>query len=579
VSRAAIRGRAILPLGLLVLAWLVCTAVNVTKAVHIDDAAHLEIAEHILEDPFHPMSGSVFWGDAPAPIHELNQPHLLFYLLAGSLGASGGSLFAAHLLIAFFSALCAFFAFRLGRAIGLDDGSAAWGAALLLMGPAFIPSQNLMTDVPVLALWLAALSSLARADSDSGGRAWLAALYIGVACLIKYTSLVLLAVLVLDAFGRGRRRRLWSLIVPLGLLAAWSAFNVFDYGGVHLFGRSVGSARVGGVLATVGVIFGKAGLFVMTLGAVAPFTSGALPATLRRRGPRRVLAIVVGWLSFFLLVGQGLAAFGPVEMRGEPIVMSLLRGLFALNGLYAILLMRDAHRRLHDRGSRVAGTMLASWVAVTALFVIVLSPFVAVRHVLLVLPAVIVMLMASGVMPRSRGAFALTATLGLLVAVGDYRCADVYRKVTSSLADVGSERGGQVHFVGHWGFQHYAKAAGSSPYVPNETVLSTCDVIIRPTIVHQQAIDEGDRARLTLVEERTIAATLLDIPRTMTTRLGYYSVWHGLPYTFTLEPVESFEIYEVDADECASSSAFATAPRQGGIGPRIASARETSSTL
>jgi len=259
--------------------------------------------------------------------------------------------------------------------------------------------------------------------------------------------------------------------------------------------------------------------------------------------------------------------------------MSFLRGIFALNGFYALALMRTALRRLRASSRRPAAAMLGGWAALTALFIIVLSPFVAVRHVLLILPSTLAMLLVSGVVVPNRRALALTAALGLLVALGDYRMAAVYRDAPAQLSESLAERSGRTLFVGHWGFQHYAKSAGFSPYIANQSELSTCDVIIRPSIINQQAIDEGDLARLTLIEGRRAAATIFDVPRTMTPRLGHYTVWHGLPYTFTLEPVEIFGIYEVDADDCASSSAFATARGHGGIGPRIASARETSSTL
>jgi hypothetical protein len=79
--------------------------------------------------------------------------------------------------------------------------------------------------------------------------------------------------------------------------------------------------------------------------------------------------------------------------------------------------------------------------------------------------------------------------------------------------------------------------------------------------VDQQTIGDEDRTRMTLVDEWTVDATLLDLPRTVTSRLGYYSVWHGVPYTFTLEPIDTFEIYEVDSAACAASSARGTESR------------------
>ncbi len=539
------------------LAWLVCTAFAVTKAVHVDDAAHLAIAQHIRADPLHPMSGTVFWGETPAPIHHLNQPHLFFYLLAGVLALSGGSLVAAHLLVSVFTGLAAFFALRAGRALGLTPAQAAIATATLLLGPALVPGQNLMTDVPTLALWLGAFDALLRARDTEGGQTWLAGLYVGLACLTKYTSLILIPVLVIDALVRRRPRAAWAAVVPVGLLAAWSLFNLWDYGGVHLLERPLDSARVGGPLTTVGVVVGRAGLFILTLGACCPFTLGALPKTAARLGAARVGGIAAGFVIFALVVAQALARFGPSEMNGEPVMLSLLRGVFALNGLYAFALTFRALRMLRDRGERRAALLFGAWVGLTFFFVVTLSPFVAVRHVLLIVPAVLWLLYASGQVVRPKAALVLTAALGFVVAIGDARTAGIYREVAT---DLGRE-GRATHFVGHWGFQYYAEGAGLTPYVPAETTLRACDVLVRPTNVDQQPIAPADRAHLTLVETRIVDATLLDLPRTVTDRLGYYSVWHGVPFTFTLAPIDRFELYEVASEECAASRARPTDSR------------------
>ncbi len=86
-------------IGWLLLIWGVATALNVTKAYHIDDTAYLEVARAILADPLHPMSGQVNWGDFSEPIHQINQPPLLSYMLAGVFYCCGESELATHLLV------------------------------------------------------------------------------------------------------------------------------------------------------------------------------------------------------------------------------------------------------------------------------------------------------------------------------------------------------------------------------------------------------------------------------------------------------------------------------------------------
>ncbi len=535
----------------MVLAWAVAAAVNAWKPVHIDDTAHLAIAEHILRDPVHPMSGVVHWGERPAPIHDLNQPHLFFYALAATL-ALDRSLVLAHLLVSLFAGLGAISLYRLARSIDLDVRRSAWAVVAFLLGPALLPSQNLMTDVPLVSLFLVAIAGLARAarhdeSGADGDRATLGAAFaVAAACLVKYTGLALLPVLALDARLSRKPKRYLAVLVPILALVAWSVFNLVDYGGVHILSRPMDSAHVGGIGATVGVTIGRFGLFLVTLGAVVPFAAGAVPAALRSRRGRVVLAGSLAFVALGTLVGRGLAAYGPAEMRDESVATSLLRAAFAAAGIAVATHTALAARRLARsddvRLARIA-SIIGAWALVTTSFVVLLSPFVAVRHVLLVVPPVLLLLLADGRIPATRGALALTIALGLVVALADHRYAAVFEDAAPELATEAGA-GHTVWYDGHWGFQYYAERAGMRAYVPGESELARGDLVVVPTTVDHSALAERDRARLDLRETREVPGGPLDLFRTVTTRLGFYSVWQGVPWTLTLEPVERFEIYE-----------------------------------
>ena len=131
--------------------WVLVTSLNITKAVHIDDTGHLEIAKEIIRNPFHPMSGYVNWEDS-AEIYVLNQPHLFFYLLAACIHFFGESEIAFHLLISLFNLLCILFFYGLVNNLKLKNPT-AW-ITFFALGPGFIPSQNIMIDIPMLSFWL-----------------------------------------------------------------------------------------------------------------------------------------------------------------------------------------------------------------------------------------------------------------------------------------------------------------------------------------------------------------------------------------------------------------------------------------
>lgn len=526
--------------------WLVFTLVNLGKAAHVDDAAHLEIARWIASHPLRPMSGRVDWSDGPAPIHHLNQPHLFFYLLAGARVLFGPSLIVAQLVVAAFGALgVASFHAWWRRFVG--PRGEVIGPALLFLGPAFVPGQNVMTDAPLLALWCAFGAGVV---ARSGRGLVLAAIACAAACLVKYTSLVLLPILALDVWWRGpeQRRARLVLLIPIATLGAWSLFNLYDYGGVHLVGRPIESARFS-ALEALGITLGRGALWVLTLGAVCPFLVAMIPALRGEARWRRGLLVAAIVVVVLTALTQLVVPHVP-PMGGETIAHSAARAIFFGAGIAVLALIVRSARALGDPTARV----LAIWLALTTLFVVVLSPFVAVRHVLLVLPMALTLvarahlpsLAAPAARPFLGAAIGLTVALGVLLGISDRRWAERYREVAQREGDVAVARGLRTLFVGHWGWQWHAAQAGLEPYAPGETELRTGDRIVRPWLVDQPPWDERDAPRLRLERTVEIAATPLDWLRTTTDRLGYYSVWHGLPFTVTSAPVERFEHWIVD---------------------------------
>jgi 4-amino-4-deoxy-L-arabinose transferase-like glycosyltransferase len=269
----------------------IVTALNLTKAVHIDDTAYLEVAQHIQDDPLHPMAGQVNWIHESEPIHRINQPHLWFYLLALCMAVSGDQEITFHLLMALFSLGCILLFYLLAR--HWAQRHALLLTALFCLGPAFLPGQNLMCDVPMLCLWLLFFWALIRGHPSQRAVGWyaLADVAAAAACLIKYTSVVLLPILVIDVAWQRRWRALLALLIPLGALAAWSAFNYYDYGGIHILERSPATLREEGLRR-------RMISWLIGLGAVAPFAVMYLPRLWERPRGRLLLAgcLMVGVL-------------------------------------------------------------------------------------------------------------------------------------------------------------------------------------------------------------------------------------------------------------------------------------------
>jgi hypothetical protein len=176
---------------------------------------------------------------------------------------------------------------------------------------------------------------------------------------------------------------------------------------------------------------------------------------------------------------------------------------------------------------------------------VVLAPFPAIRHVLLVLPPVLLFILGDGFTGHKRRAgkvaIVLTAVLGIGVAIADVRQADVYRREAPRFAQLP----GRVWYVGHWGWGVYAARNGMKEYEPGTSALVPGDTMVIPQNVHEQRLSERDRERLVLSSIDVVPADRLSLLRTVTRAGGFYYYWGAVPWTFRTGPLERFSIYSV----------------------------------
>src|SRR5690242_10981912 len=452
----------------------VASAFTVTKAVHMDDAAHLFIARAILRDPVHASTAMLNWDKVPEPIHALNVPHLLMYVFAGALKL-GLPVQALHLVSAAFIVLSLCLVWRFAALVA--PRHALWVTALVGLGPAFLPAGNLMVDVPTLAVWAGFFYCMALLErEDREARAWQACAFVAAGCLIKYATVVLLPAFVLLAARRKSWRHLRALALPLAALLAWSGFTWFAYGGVHLFERAaeLGEADEG-LRTLVALSAGRLPLWVVGLGALSPF---ALAFAGRGRGRLLLICALAGAAiaaAGLLLPLSDLPAFAGVNATD-----AALRGLFFANGLFFALLAR---RAIREGGADTA--VLATWALSALLLAVFVAPFPAARHVMLALPALL-LLVARAFPPAAvaRGAaLAATAALGAALAISDWRKADVYREAARAIPTPS-----RTWTVGHWGWQWYAAEAGLREYEPGQSRLAPGDLLVAPQGIHRQPI-------------------------------------------------------------------------------------------
>lgn len=544
--------------------WVLATAFNLFKPYRVDDPFYLAEARWIAQHPWRPMSGTVFWiTDVPVPFHQSNDSTMLVpFLQAGVIRLFGEGELALHLLTAVFAAASIVLCFSLMRRfIGRHAGLAT---ALLILSPAFIAEQNIMLDVPLLASWLAFF--LAFRDGERGRNWWGAAALACLALMIKLASVALLLFLLVEAWRQRRRDRLWVLSLPVLTLAAWSAWNYWEYGGVQILGRvlehGVGEVASGRLLssalkwlALVGIVLGRAALWTVTLGSIG-FALGVFAAAeIARRNSLRFYAWLGASTGVLFAGNRVVVAYagqlGAVQLEGEAWHHTGLRCVFFAVGA---CVLRWAWQQ--GRGEEAGDRRLLLWLGCAAGTIVLFSPFVAGRHVLLALPPAVLLVFRRfpSRLPRlGRALVCVGAIIGLWSAFADFRLARLYQATARSLGErhaslMGAqnvEHRARAHFLGHWGFSHYAEAAGLSPYVPGQTQLREGDVVVRLAGVHGQPLLDEDKTRLTLESSELIAPARYDLLRTQLGAEGLYSVWGGLPWTLSTEPLERVDTYRV----------------------------------
>jgi hypothetical protein len=371
--------------------WFFASFWNIDKAFHMDDTGHLEIARWIAENPFHPMSGMLSWDSDYQPIHYTNQPHLYFYLMAIWGSIFGWTEISVHLLMSLFTlwAISAFYRI----AIEISPQSAIFPTALFAISPAFVVGQNTMVDVPLIAIWLEFYCVLLNPNTNESNRYLLSSILCSVALLVKYTSLVLVPALVFHMIFRKQFKQLVWVVVPIVVLILWSAFNIYDYGGVHILQRHVGGREISYIETAI--------YWLGILGGITPFAILAFVAMIYRS------TSLITKSAWFLISTLNLLTFSLIfwffiTTPSNLTINILIKWLFIINGtMLIILIMKNALTKRLSNDLNITQMTLLYWLLSSAIFIIGLAPFMAARHVLLSVPP-IVLLLYSGTMDVSK---------------------------------------------------------------------------------------------------------------------------------------------------------------------------------
>jgi 4-amino-4-deoxy-L-arabinose transferase-like glycosyltransferase len=375
----------------------------------------------------------------------------------------------------------------------------------ILLGPGVLPFLNMMLDVPALALYIAAVTLLLRANERRTSKWLVIAAGICTALAVQTKYAVLVAPVVLLWRGFCQRRLIEAIIaVAIGalLFIVWEMYLIRTYGTSHFVYHVIDQAAAVTPRADhsnlwqklIAVVSEKNTFIVPLIGyfGVTAWWLGPVAWNLLGTQPQFVRwAVVISLALLCALVltpGQwtGLIS-GPYPTADR---LTLNEVLFVCSGFTALLGgMFTAFVLVRKRASP-ATWFLLGWFLIEVAGCYALTPFPAGRRVLGV--SFILALLVGHLwsrfrrIPRRRVVLrwlpTTAAMSGLALAAIDTLDAYPEKVIPNDIVRIVQERGwmGTGWYVGHWGFQYYCDRLGMKPLLPGRSELQPDDWIAFP---------------------------------------------------------------------------------------------------
>lgn len=514
---------------------LLALALFLSKPFHIDDVLFLRMGDLLSWTILDDARGRVeFLGvvyenlSAFESTHPILIPFFLKILNACSTPV-GSPVWFFHLAFLVFPLLIFVFARQLARLGGLSIQS-TW---FLVFSPVFfVNATNLMTDVPMLAFWIGAISlSICYCETGQKRWRWLASVFLFLALMTSYQSMALLPLLGFYLFCQ--RRAMSDYLCVLGLpFLVFLAFlgGVYKVSGFFPF---VSSSIDYNIATEVRSGMGWMHYLHKALGSLVFLGLGlafATPILLLSLARRRLLEHLVfaSILSFTLFhLGRKNGEFVGY-LDGEILALRCLLFLGSLWSFQVVARFVDGFRVFLRHRTWSSYLLLPTlWYLGVIAYNIAFLPYATARYVLPAIPAALILLFNH---PRYRpnlwreaSMIALSALLALVMAAADYRQADADRLLAQRvLKRVGPDQ--MLWFSDDAGLNRYLKAGGAK-YLPKDRIAVNAGdyVLVTRGLIHPQVLES-----LSLVEHYQVPSwmglTLFDT----TARAGFYRSLDGL---------------------------------------------------
>lgn len=543
-------------IAILVLTVTACAIPFLSQPFHMDDGFYMDMARNVQKKPFFPNDTPyMFQGVLYADMGSHTHPPLQTYFLAAVqhfFGEGPGTERIYHLLALFFPFLAVLSFYWICAAFVQRP---LWPSMLLACSPLFLVMQHtLMTDVPMLAFWLAAVGCFVWGANLRSASLYGASSALQVAAVFtSYQSLALIPLLGFYQFRKGRGRAGWlSLTVAPAAIVAWYVLSSIHY---------------------------RRPLWRMTVG----YIQSRDPLSMHVLGTK-LLAIFEyqGWLVIFPLFILYLLAR---DMRWRALVLVLVgavylaqlripeyqwtdKGIFVIGlaaGLFAALEMGKTawSAFFNGRGTlfeRVEGQFLGLWYFGVFAYCLFFLTEGSARYILPMLPPFLLcffrILEMSEILeyriPRrlissamlASGSLIISLFWGLVLSRADQDFADIYPRAAAQFSRITNNF--QSYCDGEWGFRYYFGRRGMLPLPADASSVRCGSFVVVPKLALPSEIP-ADLSPM-LVPVQTIAyrpqspLRLLDLH----SPAAFYSTgWGLIPFSLSQRALEEITIFQV----------------------------------
>ena len=440
---------------------------------------------------------------------------------------------------------------------------------IVVSTPTFMVNSHLiMQDIPLMAFFLLALLLYIKgSEKNKGSLLAAAAIFAGMAFLIKYNGLLVVLLMILYSLIIGKPKHLKYLGITLVIIAAFFIHNLYYYVSIHLFTSLslwiVGSKGIAnGLISWLKTV---TALFIANLnyigGATIFFPFLLWPFAKNKKNKFALIAcslisLVISIALFFISLGF---------VSGQYTLLQLtLFFIFVASGLFIIWVILFDNRNQISKfiyslrnlkfdkmgKNEKPAIFLLIWFAVVFVFNFTIAGGSTRYNTLLLAPFAMLLILNAAKYFRAadlknylKTVTATTLLLGLALAFSDYQYMETYRKIPDIIPSAHSE--GKVFFLGHEGFKYYMEKNGGIFLNSYEGKVDAGDIIIVAPLA-SPAITEPIKSRLNnpnLIEFNTLFPVRI---LNADAHAGFYKYGAGfLPFSISNAPIEKFEVYTV----------------------------------